>query len=56
MGPVAKVTAATSLCVAIIAGTRIPLPALDYRRSCDAARPRFSGVARPFTAPRCLPP
>ena len=51
VAPVATATAATSFCAAIIAGARIPLPALDYRRSCDAARPRFAGVYRPFTAP-----
>jgi hypothetical protein len=54
-GPVATATAATGLCAASVVGARIPLPAFDYRRSCDAARPRFAAVARPFTEPRRPP-
>jgi hypothetical protein len=55
MGPVATATAATGLSAASGAGAHIPLPAVDHCRSCDAARPRFAGVARRFTASRRPP-
>jgi hypothetical protein len=50
--PVATATAVSGLCAASVAGARTPLPALDYRRSCDAARPRFAGA---YHIPRALP-
>ena len=55
LGPVATATAATSLCAPSAARTRIPLPALDRRHLCDAAKPRFADVACRFTAPRHAP-
>ena len=51
LGPVATATAAQRPYAASVAGARIPLPALHYRRSLNAARPRFAAVACPFTHP-----
>ena len=51
--PVATATAVLGFCAASVAGARTPLPALDCRRSCDAARPRFAGDLPPVA--RALP-
>jgi hypothetical protein len=45
MGPIATAAAAASLCAASGVGTRIPLPALAYRRtSCDCYEGCSSGT------------
>jgi len=43
----ATATPASSLRAASVAGARIPLPGLVYRRSGDAGTPRFAGGCRP---------